>query len=203
MEQMKAQFKDSWQELKHLKTIVVTAMFIAIGVVLGFFFTIQVTDFLKIGFSFIANEMTALLFGPVVGGIMGGVTDIIKFVLKPTGAYFFGFTFNAILGAVIYGMILYHRPISLKRILIAKIIVAIIVNLLLGTYWLHIMYGKAFCQFFFINIVNLFYNKTYRLPFFHTCLLPFIFLFSLTQKFLPLTGLSPQYRKENFQSVQT
>ena len=108
MEQMKAQFKDSWQELKHLKTIVVTAMFIAIGVVLGFFFTIQVTDFLKIGFSFIANEMTALLFGPVVGGIMGGVTDIIKFVLKPTGAYFFGFTFNAILGAVIYGMILYH-----------------------------------------------------------------------------------------------
>ena len=64
MEQMKAQFKDSWQELKHLKTIVVTAMFIAIGVVLGFFFTIQVTDFLKIGFSFIANEMTALLFGP-------------------------------------------------------------------------------------------------------------------------------------------
>ena len=144
MEQMKAQFKDSWQELKHLKTIVVTAMLIAIGVVLGFFFTIQVTDFLKIGFSFIANEMTALLFGPVVGGIMGGVTDIIKFVLKPTGAYFFGFTFNAILGAVIYGMILYHRPISLKRILIAKIIVAIIVNLLLGTYWLHIMYGKAF-----------------------------------------------------------
>ncbi len=174
MNQMKQKFVDSWNELKHLKTIVVVAMFIAIGVILGFMFTVQITDFLKIGFSFIANEMTALLFGPVVGGIMGGITDILKFfsfianemtallfgpvvggimggitdilkfIVKPTGAYFFGFTLNAILGGVIYGAILYHQPISLKRILVSKIIVAIFVNLLLGTYWLTMLYGKGF-----------------------------------------------------------
>ena len=124
MNQMKQKFVDSWNELKHLKTIVVVAMFIAIGVVLGFMFTIQVTDFLKLGFSFIANEMTALLFGPVVGGIMGGITDILKFIVKPTGAYFFGFT--------------------LKRIFISKVIVAVFVNLILGTYWLTVMYGQGF-----------------------------------------------------------
>lgn len=141
---MKQKFVDSFHELKHLKTIVAVAMFIAIGVVLGFMFTIQVTDFLKLGFSFIANEMTALLFGPVVGGVMGGITDLLKFIVKPTGAYFFGFTLNAILGGVIYGAILYHHPISLKRIFVSKVIVAVFVNLLLGTYWLTVMYGQGF-----------------------------------------------------------
>lgn len=144
MKQMKQQFVDSWHELKHLKTIVVTAMFIAIGVVLGFYFSIQITSSVRIGFSFIANEMTALLFGPVVGGIMGGVTDIIKYLLKPMGAFSPGLTFNAIFGAVIYGVMFYKHPISFKRILAAKVIVAIVVNLCLGTFWLQFIIGKGF-----------------------------------------------------------
>lgn len=144
MEKLRTLFVDSWQELKHVKTLVMTAMFIAMGVVLGFFFSIQITDSLRLGFSFIANEMTALLFGPVVGGIMGGITDILKFIIKPTGPFNFGFTFNAILGAVIYGLILYKRPISFKRILVAKIIVSVVVNMFFGTLWLSVMYGKGF-----------------------------------------------------------
>ena len=90
------------------------ALLIAIAVVLGFF-SVQLTENLKIGFSFIANELTAMLFGPVVGGIMGGVADIIKYLLKPTGPFFFGFTFNAILGAVIYGAVSYTHLDVYKR----------------------------------------------------------------------------------------
>ena len=86
----------------------------------------------------------AAVFGPVVGGIMGGVADIIKYLLKPTGPFFFGFTFNAILGAVIYGVMLYKKPISFKRILASKIVVAIVVNVFLNTYWLSMLYGNAF-----------------------------------------------------------
>ena len=144
MMHLKQKFVDSCNELKHLKNVVTVALFIAIGVVLGFMFSIQLTDFIKIGFSFIANEMTALLFGPVVGGLMGGITDILKFLVKPTGPFFFGFTLNAILGGVIYGAILYHSPISFKRILAAKAVVAVFVNLLLGTFWLDMMYGQGF-----------------------------------------------------------
>ena len=143
MLQMKKQFADSFEELKNLRTLVVTALLIAIAVVLGFF-SVQLTENLKIGFSFIANELTAMLFGPVVGGIMGGIADIIKYLLKPTGPFFFGFTFNAILGAVIYGVMLYKKPISFKRILASKIVVAIVVNVFLNTYWLSMLYGNAF-----------------------------------------------------------
>lgn len=144
MKQIRQQFTDSWHELKNLKTVVVTAMFIAIAVVLGFYFSVQITPSVRIGFSFIANELTAFLFGPVVGGIMGGVTDIIKYLLKPVGQFSPGLTFNAILAAVIYGMMFYKKPVSFWRILAAKAIVAVVVNLCLGTFWLQFIIGKGF-----------------------------------------------------------
>lgn len=144
MEKLKKQFVDSFNELKSVKSLAITAMLIAVGIVLGAVTTIQVTPFMKVGFSGLANELTAFLFGPVVGGIMGGVTDILKYIMKPTGDFFFGWTLNAILGAVIYGVAFYHKPISFWRILAAKTVVAIVVNMFLGTYWLSIMYGRAF-----------------------------------------------------------
>ncbi|HBA62818.1 MAG TPA: folate family ECF transporter S component [Lachnospiraceae bacterium] len=143
MGNFKKQFTDSLEELKSRKCLAVTAMLIAVGIILGFF-SVQITDFIRVGFSGLANELTAYLFGPVVGGIMGGITDILKYILKPTGPFFFGWTLNAILAAVIYGVIFYKHSISLGRILIAKLLVAVLINLVLGTYWLHVMYGQAF-----------------------------------------------------------
>lgn len=137
------QFTDSYKEMKKLNTIVITALLIAIGIILGQF-SIQITDTMKIGISFIATQMTAMLFGPVVGGVMGGVTDILKFIIKPTGPFLIGYTISAILGPVIYGMMLYKKPIALWRILLSKTVVAIFINLLLGTFWSYHYFGAAF-----------------------------------------------------------
>ena len=59
-------FQDSMEELKHVNTVTVMAMFAAISVVLGYF-TLVLGDYLKIGFSTIANQFVYYLFGPVVG----------------------------------------------------------------------------------------------------------------------------------------
>ena len=136
-------FGDSYKELKKLKTLVVTALLIAIGIILGQF-SIQLTETTKIGISFIATQMTANLFGPVVGGIMGGVADVLKFIIKPTGPFLIGYTISAILGPMIYGVLLYKKPISFWRILLSKTVVAILINLLLGTFWSYHYFGAAF-----------------------------------------------------------
>ena len=140
---MLKQFSDSYKELKKLNTLVITAMLIAVGIILGQF-SIQITDTMKVGISFIATQLTAALFGPVVGGLMGGVADILKFIIKPTGAFFWGWTFNAMLGPVIYGILLYKKNWTLGRILISKAIVAVVVNLFFGCLWSSMLYGKAF-----------------------------------------------------------
>lgn len=126
-------------------------MFTAIAIVLGFY-SFQITENIKVGFAFLANELTALFFGPFVGGIMGGIADILKFIVKPTGPFFPGFTFNAVLGAVIFGLIVYKKPLSLRRIIVAKVVVTIVCDLFLTTTWLNILYGNPWIPVFLQRI---------------------------------------------------
>lgn len=135
--------KESMKELGKTKTLTAVAMLTAVAVVLGSY-AIVVGNYIKISFAFLANELTSLLFGPVVGAMMGGVADILKYIARPTGPFFFGFTFNAILGGLIYGLLLYKKPVRLMRIVIAKLCVMIIINLGFTTLWLSILYGQAF-----------------------------------------------------------
>ena len=81
MSNLTKSFRDSFHELKDVKALATTAMLLAIAVVLGFY-TLQVTDFIKIGFAFIADEMTGMMFGPVVGGLMGAAADNIWYVRR-------------------------------------------------------------------------------------------------------------------------
>jgi len=135
-------------ELKHLPNLVLCALFGAIAIVLGSL-TLEIGNYIKIGFSTIINQLVAALFGPVTTGLFGGAMDILKFIIKPTGPYFPGFTISAVLGGVIYGFFYYTpakkgQKISFLRIFLAEAIVAFFVNILLGTYWLSILYGKGF-----------------------------------------------------------
>lgn len=143
MKRLATLFTQSYQELTQVRTITLCAMFGAISVVLGYF-TIQIGNFLKIGFSSLANELVHYLFGPVTGGIFGGMLDILKYIVKPTGEFFPGFTFNAILAGVIFGLITYKRPLSLVRVFAAKLAVILVCNVLLSTLWLSMLYGNAF-----------------------------------------------------------
>ena len=143
MTNLRQLFRDSFHELKDVKALAMTAMLLAVAVVLGFY-TLQVTDFIKIGFAFIADEMTGMLFGPVVGGLMGGAADLVKFLVRPTGPFFPGFTISGAASGVIYGMVLYKKPPTLGRVALANGIVMIVVNICMNTYWLTLLYGDAF-----------------------------------------------------------
>ena len=106
MKKVTALFLDSYHEFKKVRTITTASMFAAIGVILGAY-TIQVGNYLKIGFSGIANQFVYYLFGPVVGCFYGGALDILKYLVKPTGAFFPGWTLSAMVAGVIYGCFFY------------------------------------------------------------------------------------------------
>lgn len=143
MKKLKTSFTDSFHELRDLKALVMAAMLLALAVVLGFY-RLQLTEYIRIGFDFIAKEMAGMLFGPVVGMAVGGLSDILSYIIKPVGGFFPGFTISAMVAGAIYGTILYKRPVSLKRIIVANSIVTVLVNLLLNTVWLSVLYGDAF-----------------------------------------------------------
>ncbi len=102
-------FQRSFQELKSLRSLLLAAMLLAIHTVLSVFISIQVTESLRISISFIANVLTACLFGPIVGLFNAALGDILQFLIKPVGGYFFGWTLNAALAGLIYGLAFYGR----------------------------------------------------------------------------------------------
>lgn len=122
-------------------------MLLALRVVLGYFsnISLNITPTIKFGFSFIPQALSGALFGPVVGCLVSGFGDIFSFILNPSGgAYFPGWTLNAALGGMIYGILLYKNQVTLVRTIIAKVIIALLVELTLGTLWLTIQFGMPF-----------------------------------------------------------
>lgn len=143
MKRLATLFTDSYHEFHHVRTITVCAMFMAISVVLGYF-TLVIGDYIKIGFSSISSEFVYYLFGPVVGGVFGGVLDILKYLIKPTAAFFPGLTLSPIMAGIIYGSFFYKRPLTFRRVLAAELTAAVICNMLITTMCLSVMYGKGF-----------------------------------------------------------
>ena len=141
MKEMKQRVISSWKELKYVRTLAITAMLIALGRVLGYF-AIPITQTQRIGLASLANEFIALLFGPVVGGLSAGVGDIVNYLMKPSGPFFPGFTISAFTAGAIYGLILYKRPFTFVRVLVANITVTVVVNMTLNNVWLSMMYGN-------------------------------------------------------------
>ncbi len=146
-------FSDSYRELRQVKTIAAMGMFGAISVVLGSL-TIVIGDYIKIGFSSVAQQFVYYLFGPVAGGFFAGAMDILKYFIKPTGAFFPGWTISAMTAGVLYGCFFYKKPLSIPRVLIAEFTVSVVCNMLLGTLWLTIMYEKAFMVLLPVRVIK-------------------------------------------------
>ncbi len=104
-----AAFSDSAKEFKNLKSLILASLLIALHVVLACFVSIMITDSLRISVSFIASVITGALFGPVMGFVCGILSDLVQFFIKPSGTYFIGWTLNAGLSGLIYGMFFYKK----------------------------------------------------------------------------------------------
>ena len=137
------QFSSSFRALQKTRTLTTAGLLLDIQIVLGSYGTIEVTDSLKISLAHLAIAPTAAFFGPVVASMQGALSDIIGYLLKPTGPYFPGFTLATLLLGLIYGVSLYKTKHTLPRIIATRVIVMILVNLLLNTVCLVILYGPS------------------------------------------------------------
>jgi len=130
--------------MKKTKVIVFMSILTALNVLLTHVVPLIKTDFVRISFGFIPLSIGSMLFGPVIGGIGGAVSDLMGMAVAPNGPYFPGFTLSAFLSGAIYGLFLYRKPKSLARVSLAVLCVTIFVNLGLNTLWLTILQGKGF-----------------------------------------------------------
>jgi len=140
---IKTQFSESAKSLKRTQTLTTVGVLLAIQMLLSSFGVFQLTESVKISLAHLALAPTAMLFGPVVAGIQGALSDFLSYLLKPTGPYFPGFTLTALLGGVIYGLLLYRTDRKLWQIILARLLIVVFVNIGLNTVFLAMLYGPA------------------------------------------------------------
>lgn len=104
--------------------------------------------------SFIPVIFAAVFLGPVYGGIVGGIGDLLSSLIMPTGPYFPGFTVCAALMGVIFGLFC-HKKITVPRIAVATFINQGIVAMILNTI------NLAF--YFIINNIGKYGNNVFKI----------------------------------------
>ena len=138
-------------ELWNVRSLCGMALMLALGVIVDQF-SFYVGP-IKIGVGSIISAMLGCFYGPVAGGFATGVGDLVKYLVRPTGAFFFGYTLNAMLGGVFYGLFLYKAKATLPRVVSAKLLINIVVNGLLGTLWYSMLYGEGFNAIFGVRML--------------------------------------------------
>ncbi len=147
-------------KLRDTKTLTVAAMLTALGIILGFF-KIPINQLIEIRFGSLPVEMAGMLFGPFVSGIVGALTDIGGYIVKPTGPFFPGFTFSSIVGGIIFGVMLHGKKVTFLRVLATQGIYNLIVGLILNSYWLNMLY---FQKGFFVTAIARLPREIIMLP---------------------------------------
>ena len=109
--------------------ICVLAILCAMQVVLSRIAAINIGDYLKISFGFIAIAICGILAGPLWAALTAAASDIIGALMFPTGPFFPGYTIVAAVGGLIYGLFLYNKKQSIIRCLLCTLSVVVICNI--------------------------------------------------------------------------
>lgn len=124
--------------------LVVMAFLVALEIILTRFCSIN-TPILRIGFGFLPVSMMGILYGPIWAAMGYAVGDILGMLIFPSGVFFPGFTVTAVLTGLVFGFFLHGKEkITWKNVLPASLIIILLLNLCLDTFWLSILMGDAF-----------------------------------------------------------
>jgi len=142
-------FADSLKEFKKVRNLAITALLIAISMVIEMY-SIDL-QFCKLNFAFLAIAAIGLLFGPAVGFFSGLACDVVGFMVHPSGGFLPIYVLVSGLQGVIYGVCLYRKAnghsinvvnnstgkstdITLcLRAVLARLLDVIVINLLINT----------------------------------------------------------------------
>ena len=127
---------------KTVQKVAVLGMLLAAQIVAGRFISISL-PIANIGFGFLPTAITGILFGPVWAALVAGAGDILVALMGPYG-YFPPMTLSALLTGVLYGLFLYRKKAGTARIALCVLTESILVSILLQTFWLTLLTGKAY-----------------------------------------------------------
>ena len=142
-------------EFRNVRVLALSGLVCAMAIVLESMPIYLLGPSLKIYFSYLAVSLGCMCYGPLVGMAVGGVIDSVGFLLAGYGEpYFPGYLITAILSGLIYGVMLYRRKPTVPRLLVTRLIINYGSNVLLGSVWKAMLYGKGYLYYATTGLVK-------------------------------------------------
>lgn len=138
-----------------IRQLTYAALFVALTTILKVYATVFLFGSTKFGLSFIPSAIGSAVLGPVWGGIIGGLSDVIGYLIKQDGTYFPGFTASAIAKGILYGLFLYKKPKNLAGVTLAVLTTVVFLDFLVNAVWINISYGTAIKAVLISKLVTL------------------------------------------------
>ncbi|MDL2257732.1 folate family ECF transporter S component [Eubacteriales bacterium OttesenSCG-928-K08] len=141
------------------KRIVVCGLLCAIGVVLGGLLSVPAFPLgvysVKISLANLPVILSGVLFGPLYGAIVGGLTDFLQALLFPKGAFVPWFTLVSTLFGLIPGLFFRHgEKVTFPRLAAAVVSGQVVGSLLLNTLLMVWLYGLPFWSLLPTRLIN-------------------------------------------------
>lgn len=90
---------------------------------------------LGLGLTYLFFAISAMIYGPIYGFVIGVFSDVIGFLLFPSEGFFhLGYTLQAALTGFIYGICLYRTKINFTKVFICRLLVNMLINVVFGSF---------------------------------------------------------------------
>jgi len=122
----------------HLRRLTITAVFLSVALTLHLMFSFYIPLFgeqgMRVGISGIFSTMPSILFGPLWGALATGVNDILRFIMRPSGAAYLpqmtiALAAGAFLRGAVWLLLRKRNPQKIRICVIALSAVALIFGL--------------------------------------------------------------------------
>lgn len=181
-----AYWADARTQLKNVRMLTLAGIITAASIVLESFPIYLLGTSLKIYFSFLVISLGCYVYGPAVGILVGFANDTLGFLISSFGEpYFPGYLITAMLSGLIYGTLLYRQRITVLRLVVVRLVINYGSNVLLGSVWKAMLYGKGYYYYFTTGLVK----NTTMLP---IEVLLMVLMFQLALPALARSGLLPK-----------
>ncbi len=140
-------------ELGNLRRLTLAALVSALSIIISSLF-IPVGENLRIYIKFLVTSVGCAVYGPILGVLVGAVSDTLGYFIHGSGGYFPGYLLSEMLGGLFYALLLYRKRITVLRLFLAKLLVNALVNVGLGSLWSAILYGKGYYYYLAKSVVK-------------------------------------------------
>ena len=143
-----------------VNTITKIAILAALAVIFRRYFTVTIPVNKKIGIGYMPIMLAGILYGPLMGGLTGGLADVVGMLLNPDGVFHPGFTLSSILIGLGSGFISHYvfKKQIRKNItwisIISSLFTFMVVRLLVDSIWLSQLYSNPYVFYVAGNVIK-------------------------------------------------